>query len=60
MSIDLETATEIAQRVNKRMKDWDMDIEVRTPFVIMMAQVMKEIRREEKRKRQATRSRSAT
>lgn len=56
MSIDLETATEIAKRVNKRMKDWDMDIEVRTPFVIMMAQVMKEIRREEKRKRQATRS----
>lgn len=56
MTIDLETATKIAKRVNKRMKEWEMDIEVRTPFVIMMSQVMKEIRREERRKRQEQQS----
>lgn len=51
--MDLETAEEIADRVNKRMKKWDLDIQVRTPFVIMMTQVIKEIRREERlRKKQ--------
>ena len=47
--MDLETAEKIAERVSKRMKKRDLPIQVRTPFVIMMAQVMKEIRREERR-----------
>lgn len=51
MTTDLETATQIAKRVNKTMKEWEVDIEVRSSFVIMVAQVMKEIRREERRRK---------
>ena len=52
MTSDLEVATKIAERVSKRMKKWEIPIEVRSSFVIMVSQVMKEIRREERRQRQ--------
>jgi len=52
MTTDLDTATKIADRVCLRMKKWEIPIEVRSGFVIMVAQVMKEIRREDRRKRQ--------
>lgn len=52
MTADLEVATKIAERVSKRMKKWEIPIEVRNSFVIMVSQVMKEIRREEKRQEQ--------
>ena len=51
--MDLETAEIIASRVSKRLKAWDLDIQVRTPFVIMMEQVILEIRREKRKNRDA-------
>ncbi len=52
MTTDLETASRIAERVSKKMKKWDLPIEVRHSFVIMISEVIKEIRREHKRARQ--------
>lgn len=55
MTADLEVATKIAERVSKRMKKWEIPIEVRASFVIMVSQVMKEIRLEERRQRKEQR-----
>lgn len=52
MTADIEVATKIAKKVSKRLKEWDIPMEVRHSFVLMVSQVMKEIRREERRKRQ--------
>lgn len=52
MTTDLETAERIAERVTKRMKKWEIPIEVRGAFVIMVSQVMKEIRREDRKRRE--------
>jgi ribose 5-phosphate isomerase len=56
MTADLEVATKIAERVSKRMKKWEIPIEVRSAFVIMVSQVMKEIRLEERRRRKEQRA----
>ena len=56
MTADLEVATNIAERVSKRMKKWEIPIEVRGSFVIMVSQVMREIRREDRRQRQEQKS----
>ncbi len=49
MKISLDTAEAIAQRVNKKLKDWDIPISVRPGFVVMVSLVIRELRAEAKR-----------
>ena len=46
MTTDLETASRIAGKVTKTMKEWDVPIEVNHQFVLMVYQVIKETRKE--------------
>ena len=49
MISSLDKANEIAKKVNGRLSEWGVDIKVKGFFVIMIAQVVKELLVEHKK-----------
>lgn len=50
MKLSLDTAKEIADRVNQKLSDWDIPISVRPGVVIMISLVVRELRAESKKR----------
>jgi len=48
VKISLDTAERIAERVNKKLSDWDVQVSIRPGVVIMIALVVRELRAEAK------------
>lgn len=60
MRISLDLAQEIAKRVNKQLRDWDISISVRPNFIVMVSLVVRELRREARKSKENREKKACT